>query len=100
MRMNYDVMLKAINDATALRGVIDGVAETLNGIEAQIEGNKREIAKRVSLEESNKDLGLRQDEVAKTLKQHEAELEKRIAELKKNGVTLPIASKPKPFVHS
>lgn len=98
--MNYDKMLKAINDATALRGVIDGVAETLSGIEAQIEGNKKEIAKRVSLEDANKDLETKRVEVAKTLAQHEAELTKRIAELGKDGVTLPIASKPKPFVHS
>ena len=100
MTTNYEKMLKAINEATALRGVIDSVRETLNGISSQIEGNKREIAKRVSLEDANKDLELKQAEVAKNLEQHEAEMAKRLAELEKNGVKLPIANTPKPFVYS
>ena len=39
--MNYDSMLKEINDATALRELMDNTAQTLAGIEAQIEGKKR-----------------------------------------------------------
>jgi len=98
--MNYDKMLKDINDATALRGVIESVAQNLRGIDSQIEGNKKEIDKRKSLEESNKDLELKRVEVAKTLAQHEAEMQKRLDSLEKAGVTLPFEAKPKPFVHS
>lgn len=97
--MNYDKMLKDITDATALRGVIDNVAQDLSGIESQIEGNKREIAKRQSLEEANESLELRRKEVAKVLKQHQDEMEKRMAELAKAGVTLPIDVKPNAVVH-
>jgi len=97
--MDYNKMLKDITDATALRGVIDSVAETLNGIEGQIGVNKREIAKRVSLEESNEDLERRRVEVAKTLAQHQAEMDKRLAALDKAGVTLPIDAKPHKIVH-
>ena len=97
--MNYDKMLKDITDATALRGVIDNVAQDLSGIESQIEGNKREIAKRQSLEAANETLEERRKEVAKLLKQHQDEMVKRMAELAKAGVTLPIDAKPIAVVH-
>jgi len=98
--MNYDKMLKDINDATALRGVIESVAQNLRGIDSQIEGNKREIDKRKSLEEATENLKQKRIEVANTLAQHEAEMQKRLDSLEKAGVTLPFEAKPTPFVHS
>ena len=92
--MNYDKMLKDITDATALRGVIDSVAQELASLDSKIVSQEGEIEKRKGLEESVKDLGLKRVEVAKTLEQHRAEMDKRLAALDKEGVTLPIDAKP------
>jgi len=97
--MNYDKMLKDITDATALRGVIDSVTQELKSVESTIVNQESEIERRKGLEESVKNLRLKQAEVAKTLGQHQAEMDKRIAELAKAGVTLPIDAKPNTFVH-
>ena len=92
--MNYDKMLKDITDATALRGVIDSVAQELASVESKIVSQEAEIEKRKGLEESVKNLGIKRAEVAKTLERHQAEMEKRIAALDKEGITLPIDAKP------
>ena len=54
--MDYNKMLKDITDATALRGVIDSVAQDLANFDSKIESQKAEIAKRKDLEESVKNL--------------------------------------------
>jgi len=97
--MNYDKMLKDITDATALRGVIDSVAQELASLESKILSQKAEIAKRKDLEESVKNLELKRVEVTRTLEQHRAEMEKRLAALGKAGITLPIDAKPHKIVH-
>lgn len=97
--MNYDKMLKDITDATALRGVIDSVALELRSVEGTIANQKAEIERRKGLEESVKNLESKRIGIAKTLEQHQAEMDKRMAELAKAGVTLPIDVKPNTFVH-
>ena len=92
--MNYDKMLKDINDATALRGVIDSVEAELRSVESAIGRNKKEIEARKGLEESLKSLEAKKVEITKTLGEHQAELDKRVAALEKIGVTLPIEQKP------
>ena len=92
--MDYNKMLKDITDATALRGVIDSVAQELASLDSKIVSQETEIEKRKGLEESVKNLGIKRAEVAKTLERHQAEMEKRIAALDKEGITLPIDAKP------
>lgn len=98
--MNYDSMLKEINDATALRELMDNVAKDLADIDAQIDQNQKEIEKRKSLEKVTEGLVTKRAETLKTLQEHEAELSKRLTKLGKEGITLPIDASPKPFVHS
>lgn len=92
--MNYDKMLKDINDATALRGVIDSVEAELRSVESAIGRHKVEIEARKGLEESLEGLEAKRVGIAKTLGEHQAEFDKRMATLKKAGITLPLDVKP------
>ena len=99
--MNYDSILKEINEAVALRQLLDDVARDYEGIVNRIARIKQDIEARKNLEANLVEQESKRDEVFKALKQHEEEMDKRLAKLKKEGITLPIkAESPTPFVHS
>jgi len=98
--MDYDVVLKAIREATDLRKLLDSVETQIADKDAQIANDRKEIERRKGLEGRIEKLVTEREDLAKGLEKHQAELNKRLAKLEEANVTLPFDEKPKPFVHS
>jgi len=87
--MNYDIVLKAIGEATDLRKLMDGLQVQITQKDAQLDFTLIEIAKRAKLEEAAEKLNAERKEMVAQLEKHQAELNKRLAKLKDADVTLP-----------
>lgn len=87
--MNYDVVLKAIGEATDLRKLMDSLQVQITQKDAQLDFTLIEIAKREKLEGAAEKLNAERKEMVSQLERHQAELNKRLAKLKDANVSLP-----------
>ena len=99
--MNYDVVLKAMGEATDLRKLMDGLQADIAKKEADIDFLEGEIAKRKNMEGVVARRTSEKKEMVAQLEKHQAELGKRLAKLKDANAALPFDESiaPKPIVN-
>ena len=88
--MNYDSLLKDIGDATALRQLIDAKRKEHGAVDSQITANEKEMARLVGLKRNTDLLIANRGSLLKGIAELNAELNKRMEKLNKEGVELPI----------
>ena len=87
--MNYDIVLKAIGEATDLRKLMDSLQVEITQKDAALDFNQKEIAKRKNLEGIAEKLNFEKKELVAQLEKHQVELNKRLAKLEDANVSLP-----------
>jgi hypothetical protein len=100
MKMDYDALLKAISDATALRKLIDAKVAERTVLEGQIADNEQEMARLAGLKKITAEALSALATVNAESDTLNKELGQRMKKLKSAGVELPLSGDaPRGIVH-
>jgi hypothetical protein len=92
--MNLEEMGKAVAETLALKGKIISVSEDVSSRESDIGRNEKEIERLSTLEKVTEKAKVELEGKRKELAGLDAQLQKRLDILKKEGIVLPVGANP------